>query len=33
MAFLSTKVDKAILKEKSVKHSAIGELPLDQWIE
>ncbi|MBY0123794.1 DinB family protein [Bacillus sp. S/N-304-OC-R1] len=33
MAFLSTIEDKAILEEKSVKHPALGELPLDQWIE
>ncbi|WP_102272234.1 DinB family protein [Cytobacillus massiliigabonensis] len=33
LAFLSTIEDKAILKEKSVKHPALGELPLDQWIE
>lgn len=33
MAFLSTIEDKSILEEKSVKHPALGELPLDQWIE
>jgi DinB superfamily len=33
MAFLSTIEDTAILEEKSVKHPALGELPLDQWIE
>lgn len=33
MAFLDSIEDKAILKEKSVKHPALGELPLDQWIE
>ncbi|MFJ7724728.1 DinB family protein [Neobacillus sp. NPDC097160] len=33
MTFLSTIEDKSILAEKSVKHPAIGELPLDQWIE
>lgn len=33
MAFLSTIEDESILKEKSVKHPAFGELPLDQWIE
>ncbi|MGG3806153.1 DinB family protein [Metabacillus fastidiosus] len=31
--FLSTIEDKVILEEKSVKHPALGELPLDQWIE
>ncbi|MGG3890740.1 DinB family protein [Metabacillus fastidiosus] len=31
--FLSTIEDKSILEEKSVKHPALGELPLDQWIE
>ena len=25
--------DKSILAEKSVKHPAFGELPLDQWFE
>ncbi|MED4531578.1 DinB family protein [Metabacillus fastidiosus] len=33
ITFLSTIEDKAILEEKSVKHPALGELPLDQWIE
>ncbi len=33
MTFLSTIEDKSILEEKSVKHPALGELPLDQWIE
>ncbi|MGN7402425.1 DinB family protein [Cytobacillus praedii] len=33
LAFLNTIEDKAILEEKSVKHPALGELPLDQWIE
>ena len=33
MAFLSTVEDKSVLLEKSVKHPALGELPLDQWIE
>ncbi|MED4402258.1 DinB family protein [Metabacillus fastidiosus] len=33
ITFLSTIEDKAILKEKSMKHPALGELPLDQWIE
>ena len=33
MTFLSTIEDKSILAEKSVKHPAFGELPLDQWIE
>lgn len=33
MTFLSTIEDKSILTEKSVKHPAIGELPLDQWID
>ncbi|MEH6940711.1 DinB family protein [Bacillus sp. JJ722] len=33
MTFLSTIEDKSILAEKSVKHPALGELPLDQWIE
>ncbi|WP_107924330.1 DinB family protein [Lysinibacillus parviboronicapiens] len=31
--FLSTIEDPAILTEKSVKHPALGELSLDQWIE
>ncbi len=31
--FLSTIEDPTILAEKSVKHPALGELPLDQWIE
>lgn len=33
ITFLSTIEDKSILAEKSVKHPAFGELPLDQWIE
>lgn len=33
MTFLSTIEDTSVLKEKSVNHPAIGELPLDQWIE
>ncbi|MFB5281070.1 DinB family protein [Peribacillus sp. Hz7] len=33
MTFLSTVEDTSILKGKSVKHPAFGELPLDQWIE
>ncbi|TCS93879.1 DinB family protein [Hazenella coriacea] len=33
MTFLSTIDDKSILAKKSVKHPALGELPLDQWIE
>ncbi|MBS4192740.1 DinB family protein [Bacillus sp. FJAT-49705] len=33
MTFLSTIEDKSILAEKSVKHPALGELLLDQWID
>ncbi len=33
MNFLSTLEDISILAEKSVKHPALGELSLDQWIE
>ncbi|ALC85417.1 PadR family transcriptional regulator [Bacillus sp. FJAT-22090] len=33
LTFLSTIEDKPILEEKSFKHPALGELPLDQWIE
>jgi hypothetical protein len=33
MIFLITIEDKSILTEKSVKHPAFGELPLDHWIE
>jgi DinB superfamily len=33
LAFLSTIEDKSILAEKSFRHPALGELPLDQWIE
>lgn len=33
LTFLSTIEDKSILAEKSVQHPALGELPLDQWIE
>ena len=33
MTFLSTIENKSILAEKSMKHPALGELPLDQWVE
>lgn len=33
MSFLSTIEDKSILAGKSMKHPALGELPLDQWVE
>ena len=33
ITFLDTIEDKSILSEKSVKHPALGELALDQWIE
>lgn len=33
LTFLSTIEDKSILAKKSVMHPALGELPLDQWIE
>jgi hypothetical protein len=33
LTFLSTIEDKSILAEKSFKHPALDELPLDQWIE
>ncbi|QBP91325.1 DinB family protein [Bacillus mycoides] len=33
MRFLSTIEDESILAKKSVTHSALGELLLDQWIE
>lgn len=33
MTFLSTVEDQSVLAEKSVKHPAFGELPLDQWVE
>lgn len=33
LAFLSTIKDTSILAKKSVKHPALGDLPLDQWIE
>lgn len=33
LTFLSTIEDKSILAEKSFKHTALGELPLDQWVE
>ncbi|MFJ7952688.1 DinB family protein [Lysinibacillus sp. NPDC096418] len=33
MTFLSTIEDKSILAEKTVKHPALGEIFLDQWIE
>lgn len=32
-SFLTGIEDTAILKEKSVQHPALGDLPLDQWIE
>lgn len=32
-AFLTTIDDQSILTKKSLKHPALGELPLDQWIE
>lgn len=31
--FISTIEDKSVLAEKSMRHPALGELPLDQWIE
>ncbi|GLV65930.1 PadR family transcriptional regulator [Bacillus mycoides] len=33
MTFLSTVEDVSILTKKSVKHPALGELLLDQWVE
>lgn len=33
LTFHSTIEDKSILAEKSFEHPALGELPLDQWIE
>lgn len=33
LTFLDTIEDKSILADKSMKHPALGELPLDQWIE
>ncbi|MFJ7735652.1 DinB family protein [Lysinibacillus sp. NPDC097287] len=33
LTFLSTIEDKSILAEKSVKHPALGEIALDQWVE
>ncbi len=33
LTFLRTIEDQSILAEKSFKHPALGELPLDQWIE
>jgi hypothetical protein len=33
LTFLNTIEDKSILEEKSFMHPALGELPLDQWIE
>ena len=33
LTLYSTIGDKSILAEKSVKHPALGELPLDQWFE
>ncbi|MFD1849818.1 DinB family protein [Oceanobacillus bengalensis] len=33
MTFLCTIEDKSILAQKSVKHPALGDLPLNQWIE
>ena len=33
MTFLHSLEDKSILTEKSFKHTALGELPLDQWLE
>ncbi|WP_002150166.1 DinB family protein [Bacillus cereus] len=33
MTFLSTIEDESMLAKKSVKHPALGELLLDQWIE
>ena len=33
LTFLNSIEDKSILADRSVKHPALGELPLDQWIE
>lgn len=33
MTFLNGLEEPSVLKEKSVKHPALGELPLDQWVE
>lgn len=33
LSFLHTIDDKSILKEKSMNHPALGDLPLDQWVE
>lgn len=33
MTFLNTIEDQSILAKKSAMHPALGELPLDQWIE
>ena len=33
LAFLGTIENPSILKEKSVNHPALGDFPLDQWIE
>ena len=33
IAFLNTIEDKSTLADRSMKHPAFGELPLDQWIE
>ncbi|MFJ7936576.1 DinB family protein [Sporosarcina sp. NPDC096371] len=33
MTLLSSIEDKSILTERSVRHPALGELPLDQWVE
>jgi hypothetical protein len=33
VTFLNALEDESILAEKSMKHPAFGELPLDQWIE
>ncbi|RLL43632.1 DinB family protein [Oceanobacillus piezotolerans] len=32
-ALLHSIDDKSVLREKSVKHPAFGDLPLDQWVE
>lgn len=33
LTFLHTIEEKSILEKKSINHPALGELPLDQWIE
>lgn len=33
LTFLDSLEDKSILAEKSFKHTALGDLPLDQWLE